>query len=172
MSRVKSHYRHRGFTILEIMVVVAVISIITSTILLNTSFKRPENELKEYAGRLQKTLRLLTQEAILDDKNYALSVIPGGYVILEYNGQEWLPSEDRFLQKLSQTHTFEETVTIDNTEINIEKTDEPQPHILVLSSGEMTPFEWVVEDPETDFQVKLTSNLLGDIVIEGPSTSL
>ena len=172
MCRVKSHYRHRGFTILEIMVVVAVISIITSTILLNTSFKRPENELKEYAGRLQKTLRLLMQEAILDDKNYALSVIPGGYVILEYNGQEWLPSEDKFLQKLSQTHTFEERVVIDNAEISIEKTDKPQPHILVLSSGEMTPFEWVVEDPDTELQVKLNSNLLGDIIMEGPSASL
>ena len=45
---VKNGRSSRGFTILEILVVIAVISIITSTILLNTQFHR----LGEHAGML------------------------------------------------------------------------------------------------------------------------
>jgi len=169
MQAVMKSYRSRsGFTILEILVVVAVISIIASTIILNTSLKRPDNELKEHASRLSLSIKLLLQEAILDDRNFALSIQPKGFIILEYNGQEWLPSEDAFLQALPKEHEYQDQVIIDNTLVSIEKTDKPKPHILILSTGEMSVFEWQIADPVNTLKIKMTSNMLGDILVEGP----
>ena len=162
----------RGFTILEILVVVAVISIITSTILLNTNFNRPEETLKQHSKKISKTLKLLMQEAILNDNNYALSLFPGGYIVLEFNGEEWLPSEDKFLLSLKGQYTFSDELIIDSQIIKIEKKDKPDPHILILASGEMTPFEWHISDREHDLNVVIKANLLGDISSEGPAVSL
>lgn len=163
---------NRGFTILEILVVVAVISIIASTILLNTSFNRPETRLKQHVSMLGKTLKLLIQEAILNDKNYALTLVPGGYQVLEYGGQDWQPTEDRFFKNIQKKHAFSDELVIDNHIIVIEKQDKPQPHILFLASGEMTVFQWDIEDRVNQLRMRLISSLLGDITIEGPVDSL
>lgn len=160
---------NRGFTILEILVVVAVISIIASTILLNTSFHRPAAELKKHAGNLGKTLQLLMQEAILEDRNFALSVVPKGYFVLEYEGQEWLQSKDKFLLKLQKEHEYSDELMIDNNLVSIEKTKKPKPHILILGSGEMSVFQWDIEDRENHLTIRISSTMLGDITIEGPS---
>ncbi len=168
LARMKSYREASGFTILEILVVVAVISVIASTIILNTNFKRPDNEIKQHASRLSQSIKLLLQEAILDDRNFALSLQPKVFLILEYNGQEWLPSEDTFLKQLPQEHEYQDQVIVDNALVPIEKTDKPKPHILILSSGEISVFEWQIEDPDNGLKMKLTSNMLGDILVEGP----
>lgn len=161
-----------GFTILEILVVVAVISVIASTILLNTSFKRPKTELKEHAQIVSKTLQLLMQEAILDDRNYALSLAPGLYQVLEYNGEDWLPTEQRFFQTIQQKHAYSDELIIDNTLVSIEKKKEPEPHILILSSGEMSVFQWDISDRDNQLHARLTSDMLGNIQLEGPEERL
>ena len=162
----------RGFTILEILVVVAVISIIASTILLSTSFSSPGEGLKKHAVTLSKTLHLLMQEAILQDRNYGVAITPGAYKILEFNGEKFLPSEDKFIKKLGRQYAFEDELTIDKDIVKIEKTDEPQPQILILASGEMTVFQWDILDHDNDLRVRLNSDLLGKITMQGPAESL
>lgn len=163
---------NRGFTILEILVVVAVISIIASTILLNTNLSRPDNELKKHANTLGKTLQLLMQEAIIGDRNYALSLMPGAYQVLEYDGNEWSLTTDPFFLSLHGEHEFHDELVIDQNIIRIEKSEKPQPHILILASGEMSIFEWNIEDRENNFRVRINSSLLGKITIEGPAETL
>ncbi len=162
----------RGFTILEILVVVAVISIIASTILLNTDFHRPSSELKRHTGQLSKTLQLLLQEAILEDRNFALSIDPGHYQVLEYDGKAWSQSKDRFLNKLQRKYPYEDELTIDKKLVKIEKTDPPKPQILLLASGEMTPFQWDIIDTKNHLQMRLSATLLGKLTSEGPAESL
>ncbi len=163
---------NNGFTILEILVVVAVISIIASTILLNTSFHRPANELKKHASHLGKTMQLLMQEAILEDMNFAISIVPENFMVLEYDGQQWTQTTDRFLQSLQKKHSYVDELVIDNNLIMIEKTDKVEPHILILGSGEMSVFQWDIEDRENNLRIKLISTMLGSITIEGPVETL
>jgi general secretion pathway protein H len=165
----------RGFTILEILVVVAVISIITSTILLNTNLSRPDEALKQHTSRVSKTLKMLMQEAILNDKNYALSLVPNGYLVLEFTGDKFEPSEDKFLKKLANQYSYTDELIINNQIVKIVKKgkdEEPDPHILILSSGEMMPFEWHISDTENEINSVIKANMLGDISSEGPAVSV
>lgn len=164
--------RQHGFTILEILVVVAVISIIASTILLSTDFSRSQNDLKKHATNLSKTLQLLMQEAILEDRNFALTIAPGSYAVLEYNGEKWLPSEDLFIKKLQRKYDYEDELTVDQVILKIHKTDPPEPQILILASGEMTVFQWDIIDHDNNLRVRLNSSLLGKITMQGPAESL
>lgn len=163
--------RSKGFTLIEIIVVIVVISVITSTILLNTRLNRPEAKLKNYAEAISDTLGILIQEAILEDINYAISVQPGSFVVLEYNGEDWLPSKDRFFQNRSQVTQYEDELEINEQLVAIEKKEKPDPHILVLSDGQMTPFVWDIKDREHDVQIRLTGSVLGKVVMEGPTGS-
>ncbi len=158
----------RGFTILEILVVIAVVSIIASTILLNTQFKRPAANLKQHASTIGKTLKLLLQEAIINDRNFALSIEPGGYRVLLYDGENFIPSKEKFYLKLQKEHVFIDELIVDDQVVVIDKKKTPEPHILILSSGEMTVFQWDIEDQENRLKVRINSTFLGDIKIEGP----
>ena len=163
--------RLRGFTILEILVVVAVISVIASTILLNTDLGDPQKELERHATDIGKTLTLLHQEAIINDRNFALSLRPGGYSVLQFDGSNWIASEDRFLKGLARNYAYEDELIIDNQIVNVEKPDEnsAEPHILVLASGEMTGFDWIIADRDSESKVRLRANMLGQISIEDES---
>ncbi len=152
--------------------VIAVISIITSTILLNTRFNRPENLLKEHASMLARTMKLLLQEAILNDQNYALSVVPGGFKVLEFDGEGFTPSKQRFFTKLQKQHRYSDELVVDNNIVSIEDKQEPDPHILFLSSGEMSVIQWQIQDRENELNIQLNSSLLGSIQIEGPTQEL
>ena len=161
----------RGFTIMEILVVVTIISIIASVIVLNTDLNRPESNLKTHSTHVQKILRLLMQEAILEDRNFALSILPDQYLVLEYDGQGWNPSGDKLFKVLKKTSDFQDELLVDKHLVKIEKTDAPEPHILILSSGEMSIFEWQIEDRKNRLKVRLTSTMLGQLTLEGPFES-
>ena len=52
--------------------------------------------------------------------------------------------------------------------IDISRKTTPEPHILILSSGEMTPFEWRINDKLVKSGIVLQGNLLGGVLMTGP----
>ena len=79
-----------------------------------------------------------------------------------------MKNDERFYAELQQKHRFQDELIVENKIVAIEEAEKPEPHILILSSGEMTPFEWVIEDRESRYKMHLKSNLLGKIVMTGP----
>ncbi len=151
---------------------IAVIGIITSSILLNTRIHRPDVLLKQHATTLAKTMKLLLQEAIMNDQNYALSLGSGGYQVLVFDGESFRPSDERFFASLQKQYDYEDELMVDDRIIAIDNKQTPEPHILFLSSGEMSVIEWNIQDRENQLRVRLNSSLLGKIQIEGPAQTL
>jgi len=158
-----------GFTILEILVVVAIIAIILSTILLNTRISRPESQLQQHARTIGKTLKLLLEEAQLEDANYALWLQPGRYQVIQYDGEGWSPAKGRLFARLARQHDYQDELLVAGQVVRIEASDKPRPHILLLASGEASVFEWRIEDRRNDLGAKLQGDALGNILIEGPA---
>jgi len=78
--------RALGFTLWEILVVVIIVTISVSAILFSTSITRGSDDLKILGKDLSKTIRLLYQEAIFENKNFAISLNHQGFSVLEYDG--------------------------------------------------------------------------------------
>jgi hypothetical protein len=57
---------------------------------------------------------------------------------------------------------------IEDRVIDISSNTEPSPHILILSSGEMTAFEWRINDELTGSGIMLQGNVLGSVLMSGP----
>ena len=158
----------KGFTLFEILIVVVIVTISVSAILLNTSFVSGSNDLKVLGNDLSKTIRLLYQEAIFENKNYAISINHEGFKVLEYDGEDWAESGQTFFRKVKLNESQQSILVIEN--LLVESVDESDlvPHILILSSGEMTPFEWEIRDSDARASITLFGDFLGNVLANDP----
>ncbi len=147
---------------------VAIFAITLSIIQFSIGLADNERDLKRVGRDLGKLFHLLNQEAVFESTNFAISINDENFVVLEYDGAEWQPVADNFFRGFGLTESQTSMLIIENQVIDISKTTEPQPHILILSSGEMTPFEWRIEDSNTQSGILLQGNLLGSVLMTGP----
>ena len=135
----------RGFTLLEIMVVLALIGSITSFAVLSIGGGGIDERLQTEARRLAALIELNQHEAILLNQQRGLRFAPAGYVFLRYNDDnEWIAIEpgngqgnNTFQHTLADT--FEVKLVIEGRLLQLE-TDPALPQVLLLSSGETTEF--------------------------------
>ena len=168
-QRVSSYKTAKGFTLFEIIVVVIIVTISTSAILFSTSFVGGSSDLKILGKDLSKTMRLLYQEAIFENKNFAISLNNRGFKVLEYDGQNWAESQQSFFRKVKLNEFQQSILIIEN--LVVESIDETssKPHILILSSGEMTPFEWQIRDSDAKASITIFGDFLGNILSTDPA---
>ncbi len=158
----------RGFTLWEILVVVLIVVITVSAVVSSTSLGRGDANLKLLGNDLGKLIHLLYQEAVFENRNYAISLNQEGYSVLEYNGEDFVISEQSFFRKIKLGEARESILLVDNLEVSAVETGSTIPHILILSSGEMSTFEWQITDTDLNAQIILQGNILGKIVVLGP----
>jgi general secretion pathway protein H len=158
----------RGFTLWELLIVVAIVAITISMVQLSVGLSDETRDLKSVGKNLGKLFHLLNQEAVFESRNYAVSVQDKSFIVLEYNQGEWTQSKQSFFSKIKMTESQRSELIIEDKIIDISVTDPPQPHILILSSGEMTPFEWRISDQLTQSGIVLQGNVLGGVLMTGP----
>jgi general secretion pathway protein H len=166
--RVVSIGTTKGFTLFEILVVVIIVTISVSAILLSTSFVSGSDDLKELGNDLSKTIRLLYQEAIFENKNYAISINHQGFKVLEYDGEDWTESRQSFFRKVKLNESQQSSLVIENLLVESVDQSDPVPHILILSSGEMTPFEWEIRDSDARASITIFGDFLGNVLANDP----
>jgi len=157
-----------GFTLWELLMVVAIVAITVSMVQLSVGLSDETRDLKRVGKDLGKMFQLLNQEAVFESRNYAISVKDKGFIVLEYNEGKWVPSPQSFFEKIKMTESQISELIIENQVIDISEKTIPEPHILILSSGEMTPFEWRISDQLTQSGILLQGNVLGGVLMSGP----
>lgn len=98
---------HRGFTLLEIMLVMLLLGLMASYVVVNfVSESRPSRIQKE-TDRLQQLVQVLSETAILKQQDFGLMLNDKGYQFLVHNGQKWQEvAEPKFMQ----FHPWPETI--------------------------------------------------------------
>lgn len=161
--------RHqRGFTLLEILVVVFIIGIILSFATLNLGGRALDDRAEEEVRRLQAIFELARDEAgltgfqlgwLADEERYQfLALQESGWAQYAERG----PFRARPLEK-----PFRIKLQVEDFSIGAD--DEAQqisPQIIFFSSGEVTPFSLQLSAPQLDVIYKLSGNLLGQISLE------
>jgi len=158
----------RGFTLWELLIVVAIVAITLSMMQFSMGLGDENRELKRVGKDLGKLFHLLNQEAVFESRNYAISVQEDGFIVLEYDGGAWAPAGDSFFTRIKMTESQSSELIIEDQVIDISSKTDPDPHILILSSGEMTPFEWRIQDQYSQNRIVLQGNILGGVLMTGP----
>lgn len=141
--------QHRGFSLLELLVVIVIISILFTFTTLAIRGTSPEELIQTEAQRLDRLLQLALEEAILKGQEYGLEFKPDSYRFLLYFENRWQPLDnDNLLRQRQLPENMELELEVEQIDVLVEEdsasTDEedeekPDPQVFLLSSGEITP---------------------------------
>ena len=144
----QSSIRERGFSLLELLVVIVIIAILFTFTTLAIRGTSPEELLETEARRLDQLLQLALEEAILRGMEYGLEFTPNSYRFLLYIENTWQPLEaDRLLRERQLPVDMEFELEIEQIDVLIDESDRQddddeetaRPQVFLLSSGEITP---------------------------------
>ncbi len=165
--------RRAGFTLIEVMVVVVIITIVLGIVTLNVDTR--QDDVAEAVRRLGAVARLASEEAVLRSRDLALQVEPDGYRFLERDEKgEATPLEgDEVLRPRQLPEGLElslmlegEPVVLVAEDASDDKEGQRPARIFLLSSGEVTPFELRLKDPYNDVVWVVAGELTGAITVE------
>lgn len=159
-------HKGKGFTLIELLVVLVIISVLTSLIALSFTPNQPSPQRESL--RFYQVLEAARQEAVLFNQDLGVEVTGNVYQILQWRAQQWQPSDTALFSEYRLPENLDQTLWI-NGLVNDKKsndTDDPQPQILLFATGEVTPFEWSLEDPAEKGQWRLSANPLGDFELK------
>lgn len=160
-----------GFTLLELLVVLLLIGIVLSFATLSFGDGGRERRLGTEAKRLAALIDLAGQEAVLQSRELGILFDEQGYRFEVWDGKGWTAlSGDRVLRPRALPEEIELTLLLEGLPVALgHAKDKPaEPQVMLLSSGERTPFEVILETEDASSQYHLTGAPLGDVDVMGP----
>ncbi len=169
----------RGFTLLELLVVVVIIAILFATALLSTSFTSVERKLEEEARRFAALISYAREEAILQTRDLGMQIEEGEYrfLVLDSLTGRWVNADfDEILRTRKLPESMEVNLWIEGAGFELgdpdaEETDPGElPQVFILSSGEVSPFELILSSEHSPVRVTVTAELDGKtgITVDDP----
>jgi general secretion pathway protein H len=164
----------RGFTLLELLVVVAIIGLLVGAATLSLGALGNDREMEQETQRLGSMMALLNEEALMQTRDYGIRFTETGYgfLVFDYTQAKWVePLTDELLERHPLRPRLGLRLFLDGREVRLERNfeslevDEPQPQIMVLSSGEVTPFTIELTREGNEGRFELTAALDGTVTI-------
>lgn len=137
----------RGFTLLELLVVIAIIAVLMGTVLVGFTGADEERRLRALAEGIQTRLELARQNALQRNREWGVHVRDNTYRFTEFDPQSgvWVTQAHRPFTAADAVPRIEFEVEIEGFDLGqFGAPEEELPDIVLFSSGEVTPFTWLL----------------------------
>ena len=199
-SRAKANCagKQQGFTLFEILVVMVVIAIVTAATVLSINPDNSHRELEREAQRFFQIMRMLGDEAVLQNREFGLQVFEDGYsfLVFDYDVNQWVDyAEEDIFQPYQIPQSMSLVLYSEDLPFKLGKSDQDQqtggdqmlaeevgneaensalkkqkePNVWLLSSGEITPFEVEMALQENSLdRYKIATDEQGQLSLHAP----
>jgi len=176
----------RGFTLIELMVVMVLLGLISSIALTTVGGGNQRRELNNEVNRLHAVLRMAAEESIFSNTEIGVVIESDLYEFLIFDESQgkWTAAEPHFLR----AYTLPEWISLDfqregkerkllgsQTQLDedsdfdssiLETETAKKPDLMLLSSGEVTGFtiSMQIED-DTTSRIEIKTNPQGEIIL-------
>ncbi len=168
---------HNGFTLIEILVVMAIMGIMLGLGMFAFGDGGLSDKLEQESNRLYGLIKLAQEESILNSTELALELERDGYVFKKsvFNERnkkyEWIDIPgDKLFRKRSLTAGIEVDLKIENETLELGgKTSEEEEQAIrmyILSSGELTPFVIVLKIGDLEQYYEISGRINGELKIQ------
>jgi len=160
-----------GFSLIELLVVVAIIGMFLGVAVLSTDLVSFERKIEQEAQRLATRIQFTSEEALMQSRDFGIVLYEEGYEFRSFQYEQgWLTASGPGMEGLRLPRDMKMRLLIDDREVVLEPycdlfpcgarlavMDEeeeeqaaPEPQLVLFSSSELTPFELVFYR-ESDF---------------------
>ncbi len=132
-----------GFTLIEVLVVVAIVAVLAGMV--GTSFvgSGRTQEMEGFAQRMAQRIELARDRALQRNREWGLFLDDDGYEFAEFDEatQTWAPYTQRPFHAEAFANQVRMEAQVEEYEGQFGAEEEALPDIIFFSSGEVTPFE-------------------------------
>ncbi len=151
---------------IEVLVVILIIGIIINFVVISLDINNPSDALKVEARRLSSLIELASEEALLRSELIGIAFEDNTYEFLSRGETNWEPIEDTVLRKRTLPEIMRIELLTDQTIEEKNQAESRQPDIVLLTSGEMTPFEIKVSSDLTEDYFRISGAETGTLVLD------
>ncbi len=172
--------RNKGFTLVEILVVVVIMAIMISLAVLSIGVTGRDSELDQESRRIVGLMGLLHDRALLEGRDFGLLVGPHSYEFLAYDGlrDQWRPlrGEGEFRRRqLPKGMSF--ALNLDARDVVLKAADPnlatdaetaaAAPQVAIAASGDGTPFRLTLLRDSTQAKAVIEGDAMGRTTLAG-----
>ena len=176
----------RGFSLIEILVVLVIAAIIMSVAVLSLGALGNDRDVEREGQRMLSLLQLAVDEAELQGRDFGIEFIRQGYRFVEYDPlfETWAElGGDEILRPRSLPEGYEMELFLEDRQVELEfeaaETDDKEeedsplldkyaPHGLILSSGDISPLDVDIIRRFDDTSVRVSVSTEGNIELVVP----
>ena len=172
----------RGFSLIELLVVISIIGIVMSIALLSIGLLGDDRDLQTEGRRIVALVQVAQDEAAMQGREFGVEFMATAYRFVEYDPflnlwGELIGDDTLRMRQLPEDIEFDlflegQRVLLPLDPASFEEPEEANrsdlaencaPHVLIFSSGDTTPFELRIVRTTDNQEIVLESNLLGEI---------
>ena len=177
-----------GFTLIEILVVLVIVGILMSVAFLSFGILGDDRSLDREARRLASLIELVSDEASTQGRDFGIEFMTGAYRFVEYDplldtwyevvGDDYLAQrsldegvefelwlENKRIELQTEAQEIEDPDDEEDDESRRDLTDDYLPHVLIMSSGDISPFELLFVRFADRSELLVTMDLAGQLTI-------